>query len=234
MGVLVAAAARINFRLALTSGWWYPGQILFIIPSNRLTFFGVILLLFSSRQQRMNIFWLYWDDPEANAQAYCDRHVVKIILEITQLLFTAWHVREGGVSADIEQSVSKVYRKTHANHPLSVWVRENRQHYIIAAVQGLALCNEYTKRYEKEHACEHMIRVLLDHPFSENKEMDKGFRCPPQCVTFDKYRIPSINPENDPSALVTAYRNYYREEKATQPWFKYSKIPERRPFFLLQ
>jgi len=193
----------------------------------------LLLVLFSSANiflhaRTMNIFWLYWDNPKANAQAYCDRHVVKIILEITQLLFTAWHVREGGVSADIEQAVSKVYRKTHVNHPLSVWVRENRQHYEIAAVQGIELCKEYTKRYKKKHACEKMLRILLKNPFPENEEFDKMFRIPPQCVTYDKYKIP----DGGSIALIDAYRNYYVGEKAKQPWFKYAKIPERKPAFL--
>jgi hypothetical protein len=38
----------------------------------------------------MNIFFLSWD-PDTCAQLYCDQHVNKILLEIVQMLYTAWY-----------------------------------------------------------------------------------------------------------------------------------------------
>ncbi len=44
-----------------------------------------------TENQPMNIFYLD-PDPRACAQAHCDTHVVKMVLETAQLLSTAWHV----------------------------------------------------------------------------------------------------------------------------------------------
>lgn len=178
----------------------------------------------------MNVFWLYWLNYKANAEAYCDVHVRKIALEIAQMLFAAHHVREGGVSQEIEKQVDKVYRLAHKNHPLTIWIRSNILHYIQAAKQGMALCKEHTARYGTVLKVEKAIRVLLDNPPPPNETFDTVQSVPPQCIGKQRERIDTGNPEKD---LIQAYRMMYYEEKSTQNWFKYGKIPSRVPQFLI-
>ena len=69
----------------------------------------------------MNIFYLH-DDPEVCAKSHCDKHVVKMILEYSQLLSTAHHELDGEPSIEC-------YKSTHKNHPSALWARTNRSNY---------------------------------------------------------------------------------------------------------
>lgn len=66
----------------------------------------------------MNVFALDLS-PKTAARYHCDAHVVKMILETTQMLSTAHWMR----------GTRGPYRPTHANHPCSVWVRESTANY---------------------------------------------------------------------------------------------------------
>ena len=69
----------------------------------------------------MNIFFLDKFTMKA-VKDYCDKHVVKMILETAQLLSTAHH--ELGSSM-----APHVYKSTHKNHPSAVWVRSGFGQY---------------------------------------------------------------------------------------------------------
>ena len=81
----------------------------------------------------MNVFFLD-REPVVAAKYHCDRHVVKMIVETAQLLSTACHM----VGADDND----LYKKTHVNHPSSVWVRSSRHHYVWTLRLLVALCKE--------------------------------------------------------------------------------------------
>ena len=66
----------------------------------------------------MNIFYLH-KDPRICAQMYCDKHVVKMIIESAQMLCTTHHIL--GAAAP--------YKKIHVNHPCTVWTRESIDNY---------------------------------------------------------------------------------------------------------
>ena len=68
----------------------------------------------------MNIFVFSYNQRQC-AIYTCDKHVVKMIVETAQLLSTAHHVLDG------EQA--RLYRKTHVNHPCSVWTRKCSANY---------------------------------------------------------------------------------------------------------
>ncbi len=70
----------------------------------------------------MNIFILD-EDITKSAQAHCDKHVVKMILESAQLLCTAVNYYAG------EQVTP--YKSTHMNHPCSIWVRESLANFLL-------------------------------------------------------------------------------------------------------
>ena len=92
----------------------------------------------------MNIFILD-RDPVLAAQYQCDKHVVKMALESTQILSTI----NGGP-----------YKPTHVNHPCVVWAGSCAGNYRWLVVHAIALCDEYTIRYGKKHKCEDVIMSM--------------------------------------------------------------------------
>lgn len=143
----------------------------------------------------MNIFFLHLS-PRLCALFHADKHVVKMILETTQLLCTAWHM------ADPEHAIYKpCYRKTHYNHPSAKWARESRTNYRWLCALGLALCREYSYRYRnRTHKCEAYLRDLAAHV---PPVPDAGFTAPRQAMP-DEFKGPDA---------IAAYRAYYTHAK---------------------
>lgn len=144
----------------------------------------------------MNIFYLD-ADPELAAQAQCNKHVVKMIVETAQLLSTAHRMLDGSTYAD----QVGLYKSTHVNHPSNVWVRSGLHNYQWAHQHFVALLCEYTLRYGKIHASDRLVSALETPP--ENL-VDTEFTEPPQCMP-DVYKQ---------RVTVEAYRDYYAGEKA--------------------
>lgn len=157
----------------------------------------------------MNIFALHLDPGQA-ARWHCDAHVVKMVLETAQLLCTAHHLTGG----------TAPYKKTHVNHPCSIWVRESRVNYVWLVELGLELSREYTARYGKVHACEGVLWDLAD-----SVPPLKGDRLTPFALA-----MPDVHKNPDP---IKAYRSYYQTKrggrlgswKRNQPeWFDKSLV----------
>jgi hypothetical protein len=142
----------------------------------------------------MNIFYLD-NDPATAARSHCDKHVVKMILETCQLLCTAH--RLGGNTSPV------LYKATHINHPSAHWVRLSSRNYLWAYRLLCELCKEYTYRYGRVHASERLLEPLRAIPKSVP---NIGSTPIPQCMP-DQYKVKD-NP-------IQAYRNYYREGKAS-------------------
>ena len=94
----------------------------------------------------MNIFVLH-QNPKLAAQMQCDKHVVKMILESAQMLSAAHRTLDGDTYAD----ANGLYKTTHKNHPCTKWVQESIFNYRWLYVHFIALGEEYTYRYGKEH-----------------------------------------------------------------------------------
>lgn len=126
---------------------------------------------------------------------HCDKHVIKMILETCQMLCAVWHI------TDPEHNIYEPpYKLAHKNHPCTIWVRTSLDNYKWLCELGLSLCEEYTYRYGKIHACEKYIKILSDQipPIPEI-----GFTTPAQAM-------PDIYKDDDP---VEAYRTYYFFDK---------------------
>lgn len=138
----------------------------------------------------MNIFYL--DTDAANCAAYhVDKHVVKMTVESTQILCSAYYFTgEGNCSP---------YKLTHGNHPCCVWARTSLSNWLWLKSLALALCAEYTYRYGRIHKCEAIIRSLKTPALC-----NKGFT-EVACVMDERYKISGDAVEN--------YRNYYRYGK---------------------
>jgi hypothetical protein len=158
----------------------------------------------------MNIFFLAFNARLA-AEYHCDKHVVKMILETAQLLYTAHWVLTGG-----ENLPADAYRKTHANHPSAIWARESLANYTWLADLGWWLCKEYQYRYgeHKVHKTEHHIVWLRSNP-------PHGFHC--EGTTLIRLAMPDEYKQRNP---VEAYRAYYIENKLkVRGIVKYTRRP---------
>ncbi len=89
----------------------------------------------------MNIFYLD-NNLRKCAQYHCDSHVVKMILESTQILCTVLH--ENGVTAP--------YRPTHRKHPCVVWAGKSLDNWIWLRKFIIALNREYQYRFNRQKA----------------------------------------------------------------------------------
>ena len=143
----------------------------------------------------MNIFVLHFL-PRIAAEMHCDKHVVKMILETAQLLYSAHHVA-GGPLPD------GAYKKTHPNHPCAIWVRQTSGNYYWLCELGFWLCKEYQYRYGpgKTHKTERHILWLRNH-------LPLGIPDAPR--TPFAQAMPPEYKRDDP---VEAYRVYYTENK---------------------
>ncbi len=142
----------------------------------------------------MNIF-VVDTNPVAAAQALCDKHVVKMILESAQMMSTI---------------IGGPYKPTHANHPCTIWARK-RTNFEWLSKHALALCHEYTLRYGKFHKCQAIIEELSV----------KSIQLPIGCSGFVQC-MPDCFKHEDP---VFAYRRYYNSKgfavwkDGGEPWW---------------
>lgn len=153
----------------------------------------------------MNIFWLD-NDPKKSVQYYNDRHVVKMILEYTQILCTVKHLRGEGHLVP--------YRATHQNHPCVKWANQGWNNYVELHSLAFDLCDEYTFRYGKTHKCFHILE-RLNYPSSIpilSSAVPKPLAMP------DQYKVPG-NP-------VESYRNYYMGDKRHLASWKNRPVPD--------
>ena len=142
----------------------------------------------------MNIFFLSWSPREA-AQLHCDKHVVKMIIESAQLLYSAhWLLHPEGL-------LPTAYRLAHKNHPCSIWVRESLTNYLWLCSLGWWLCKEYTYRYGKTHKTEQHIIWLMNNP--------------PKNIPYVGMTTPAkaMPPEYKVEDVIEAYQTFYIESK---------------------
>lgn len=150
----------------------------------------------------MNIFVL--DNDPVKAARYCaDTHVVKMPLETAQMLCTVlW-----------KHGIEAKYRPTHQSHKCVVWAQASSQNFEWLVIHGLSLCDEYTRRYGRKHACE---KVIIDCWLRQPALSNIG-------LTKFAQALPDYLKSEDP---VLAYRNYYRFEKKHLASWKRNDIPE--------
>jgi hypothetical protein len=170
----------------------------------------------------MNLFVLH-PNPIRAAEWMCDKHVVKMILEVAQMLSTAHRELESSLVTDD----CLLYKKTHLNHPSTIWCRTTGANYHWAYVHMIALCDEYTKRYGKTHLTDTKLRSVLCH-FPE-KLLDscrpKDLTIPPSCMP-DKYFDRGNQVSKTWKGCSESYQRYYQGEKAYMLTYKYSDTPK--------
>lgn len=173
----------------------------------------------------MQLFPLDPDNHKKNAEAHVNAHVVKIPLEVAQMLSIALHVLLGPErGAELAKSAEIYkYAKSYGKHPCVRWILESRANFTWTFDYGMALCDEYYYRYGACHkngprqlACRKVIErcaQLLPASFADNG------RTPFAQAIADK----ALHVPGDARA---AYRLYYQSaEKAHIRFWKDREPP---------
>ena len=136
----------------------------------------------------MNIFVLDYS-PIIAARYHCNKHVVKMIVETTQILSTVnrlFGIQEG-------------YRSTHVHSACVIHTKSNLVTYMWVRTLGLELCKEYTRRYDRVHTTQAVLESLSIPPFDGNGVLNLA-KCMPKVMPLEYHR-PDI---------VESYRSCYR------------------------
>ena len=178
---------------------------------------------------------------------HCDKHCVKMILETTQLLYSAWWFgRRTFPLTELDPCPFDPYRPTHTNHPSACWTRDAPEHYLWLLKLGFALCKEYYERYGgKLHKCmSHLERLQEMGPPPRvaaetytppthkvaTAGLPKGiryFHCAINDALWDKCAVYTDGQLN----AVETYRKYY----CTKPWqLKWYKSTTKAPTWYAQ
>ena len=176
----------------------------------------------------MNIFVLD-EDPIAAAKMYCDRHIPKMCVELLQQIGSA-AIKHGAQPEQLPlaKATQKPIRGGYHNHPCTIWCGMSRDNYLWAAHHGAALCEEYTKRFGKEHYCANGIEILYGLSYL----IPEGDLTPFARAMPDEYRPNHVYAgqyKGDSHAsgdmAVQAYRFYYHS-KAFAKWEKGRPMPD--------
>jgi hypothetical protein len=184
----------------------------------------------------MNIFVLHWKHRKC-ARWHLDKHIVKMLLEYCQLLYTAhWALYypellecKSAVALSRAQKKLEVpeymqvaptcdttgeptYRPCHIHHPCAKWTRLSSGNYDWLAKLGLEVAKEFTFRFGKEHSCQKHMEWLATHlPPTISKLPQTRF----VLAMDEEYKI-----SKDP---ISCYRHYYNTSKKEKGIIKYTK-----------
>lgn len=154
----------------------------------------------------MNIFVLA-EDPWVAAKEQCDKHVVKMCLETTQIVSTLSHKIFG----------EGPYKMTHANHPCTLWAGESAANFLWLSKHGRGLFAEYTNRYGKRHASNDKFEECISR-FQRKHFSETVLGLTPFALCMpDEYKT---------DCPVQSYRNYYIGEKAYMAEWRHSNKPK--------
>jgi hypothetical protein len=192
----------------------------------------------------MNIFALSTIAKEA-AEAHGDKHVVKMILEACQMLYSAhWTATypqllqersaikisrlsktlttpEHMMDAPKRKSGDVGYSPVHLHHPCTIWVREISGNYLWTAELAISIAEEYEFRWPgRTHSCkEHAVWLKNNLP----PGMKRGERNSFAVAMDPQYKV------EDP---VQSYINFYRGSKRERNLTTYTR--RSPPLFLLE
>lgn len=170
----------------------------------------------------MNIFYLD-SDPKICAENHCDKHIVKMIVEYSQLLSTAHRVLDGEGSklllegetledGKISLIERKCYLPTHKNHPSAIWARECTSNYKWL-LELLKWCHfQYSKRYCRVHKSMEIFPYLEKYP--TNLKIGHLSKIP--LAMPDEFKV-----EDE----IQSYKNYYVGAKAKMAKWSFTETP---------
>ena len=152
----------------------------------------------------MNIFVLS-DNPIRAAYMQHNKHVVKMVLESTQMLCSAF-----------EPEHNPPYKRAFFNHPCTIWARTSKENYEWLLLHAIALSAEYNYRYGKVHKCLKVISWC-------NSNYQSLIDFPQKGITKHATAMPDQYKTDD---AVESYINYYLGEKLTNAKWTRRKKPD--------
>jgi len=181
----------------------------------------------------MNIFILD-TDPTTAARMHCDKHVPKMCVEAAQMMASALR-RHGATDEDMPLTkAGKPYKGGYKHHPCTVWAGDSWANLKWLCLHGMELTIEYSRRFNKIHACEDPILRMaslakrmcraLDMPHDEDAMTPFALAMP------DEYRprgssddVLYMEAEGDDA--VIAYQAYYHSKQFAK-WEKGTPAPD--------
>ena len=168
--------------------------------------------------------------PIQSARNLPDKHIVKMPLETCQMLsiiYSDWYYGIG----QLHKVDGTPYATKHGafrKHPCTQWAAAEYWNLSWLISHGMALCDEYTARYGKVHACQPAIAeaiTIFEAAFDFNVDIYKD-SLP---MTFTRAMPESIKSDFT-ITTTTAYQRYLN----TKPWVatNYLRIPTRKPSFI--
>jgi len=162
----------------------------------------------------VNFFYLD-KDPKICAQYYCNKHVLKIPIEIAQILSKVHYEFYSNID------FSKIYKNSKVvNNSIGPyqWIIESYDNYIWSCKLGLELINEYKFRYNKDnHKTEIILEYLLNNP---PKLLKKGITKFIGTNKYDMFQFISNNP------VICARYNYAEMKCTNDKWLKGYSSPD--------
>ena len=151
----------------------------------------------------MNIFAIESDkqgkiDWVRSGQSQDNYRLVKMILESCQILSTVLN----------EQGVQAPYKSFNPKHPSCAWAAESSVNFENLVIHCLAMIEEYTERFGKEHKCAAVLEKIINL-------YDPSRFCL-QVPTPLKMAMPDSFKSSD---IVESYRKFY----ASKPRIRYPK-----------
>jgi hypothetical protein len=147
-------------------------------------------------------------NPKVCATYHYDVHVRKMILESAQLLSTCHRFLDGREVIKLDKANRRrktyvlnnelediLYKSTHVNHPVSIWLRKSTGNYDYLYQLYLALCEEYKFRFGKSHKSENLKEHLQNYPMNLVKSKftepaittDETAQCKTALLSYQKY-----------------------------------------------
>jgi len=182
----------------------------------------------------MNLFYLD-ENLDKCAEAHVDKHIVKMPLEVAQILCTAiWidkylgfipralnkeetaelnELKKPEKALKPEERNVTPYLPMMYNHPCTIWARSSLDNYEWTHCYGNALGEEYRYRYGKEHKAVQVINSLPE-PINMGRT---GF------TTFGLAMPDILKDYENP---IQSYRDYYHLDKGTFAEWKFRNPPE--------
>ena len=168
--------------------------------------------------------------PIQSARNLPDKHIVKMPLETCQMLsiiYSDWYYGVGKLYKS-DGTPYATARGAFRNHPCTQWAAANQYNLAWLIAHGIALCNEYTARYNKRHTCyDPIIQAVAIYDLCFDDSVSHAYhkvthftRAMPESIKFDT----TID-------TITAYKQYLN----TKPWLasNYLRIPSRKPSFII-
>ena len=171
----------------------------------------------------MNIFLFDPLDVQAQARAHCDAHVVKMQLEITQMLST---VLKLNYNIDVPKLHEGFYKPTHRNHPCTKWLELDYVNFNYGMKYLKSLIHEYESRYKKLSSFRKQYSFINNQFDCQSQQLPESF----VLAIKDEYLFQIFNdiPDKKNVSAATAkfaYQNYMRIAKSHFATWRYSERP---------